>query len=67
MKPINVTELPNSLQKKVKKQNGISTKQYLVTKENIRTHSIAVLNVIKDLTQSQRTRVLKQATKMNKI
>lgn len=64
---LTLNDLPKDLQKQVKKENGISTKHYALTKNDIRTYSISVLNIIRNLKPSERKRVLQQATKLNEI
>lgn len=66
-KKLNIDELPLELQKQLKKENGINQRVATLTKDNIRTHAISVLNAIKHLTPKQRARVLIQANKINNI
>ena len=67
MGKLNIEDLPLDLQKKVKKENGVSTRKQSLSKNQVRTLAISVLNVIKDLTPAQRTRVLLQAAKVNRV
>ena len=64
---INIEDLPKDLQKKVKIENGISTRNYPLTKDDVRSHALAVLNAIRSLTKDQRTRVLNHALKVNRV
>ena len=66
-KKIPIDQLPKDLQLKIKKQNGIVTRKQLLNKDAIRGHAIAVLNQIKDLSKSDRVRVLNHAHEMNKV
>ncbi len=67
MSKLTLDDLPADVVDKLKKDNGISTRKITITKEEIRTHSISVLNVIKNLTKRQRDRILKHALKQNKV
>ena len=64
---ISINDLPESLQKQIKKENGFSTKTYPFSKDNVRTYSLAIMNVIKGLTPSQRKRVLIHSMKVNEV
>ena len=67
MNKLTINDLPKEVRDKIKKENGISTKKYPLTKNDIRCYSISVLNVIKGLTKNQRQRVLKHSLKVNEI
>jgi hypothetical protein len=61
MGKIPISELPVELQNQIKKENGVSTRNYTMSKDDVRSHSIAVLGVIK------RKRVLNHALKVNDV
>jgi hypothetical protein len=67
MGKIPISELPVELQNQIKKENGVSTRNYTMSKDDVRSHSIAVLGVIKMLTKQQRKRVLNHALKVNDV
>ena len=66
-KKIPLDELPVELQRKIKKQNGVATRKQSLNKDAVRGYAIAVLNQIKDLSKSDRVRVLNHAHEMNKV
>jgi len=66
-KGIPINQLPKELQLKIKKQNGTVTRKQSLNKDAIRGYAIAVLNQIKDLSKSDRVRVLNHAQEMNKV
>tara|TARA_R100001530_G_scaffold116529_2_gene83605 strand:+ start:736 stop:942 length:207 start_codon:yes stop_codon:yes gene_type:complete len=66
-KGIPINQLPKELQLKIKKQNGTVTRKQSLNKDAIRGYAIAVLNQIKDLSKSDRVRVLNHAHEMNKV
>ena len=67
MGKIPISELPVELQNQIKKENGVSTSNYTISKDDFRSYSIAVLGVIKSLTKKQRIRVLNHALKVNDV
>lgn len=67
MGKIPISELPVELQNQIKKENGVSTRNYTMSKDDVRSYSIAVLGVIKSLTKKQRIRVLNHALKVNDV
>ena len=66
-KGIPVDQLPVELQRKIKKQNGVATRKQSLNKDAVRGYAIAVLNQIKDLSKSDRVRVLNHSHEMNKV
>ena len=67
MNKITIDDLPAMLSKQLKKENNISTRNQALTKNDIRTYYISVMNILKNITPSERERVLNQALKLNKI
>ena len=47
---IPISELPLELQNQIKRDNGVSTRNYTMSKDDVRSYSIAVLGAIKSLT-----------------
>ena len=64
---IPISELSVELQNQIKKENGIPTRNYTMSKDDVRSYSIAVLGTIKSLTKKQRIRVLNHALKVNDV
>ena len=64
---IPISELSVELQNQIKKENGIPTRNYTMSKDDVRSYSIAVLGAIKSLTKKQRIRVLNHALKVNDV
>ena len=64
---IPISELPLELQNQIKRDNGVSTRNYTMSKDDVRSYSIAVLGTIKSLTKKQRIRVLNHALKVNDV
>jgi len=67
MGQIPISELPVELQNRIKKDNGVSIRNYTMSKDDVRTHAIAVLGVIRTLSKKQRIRVLNHALKVNDV
>ena len=58
----------NDLTPDQRKDLGLTKRrEQTFTKEDVRTHSLAVLNLIRHLTRGERARVLKHAEKLNSI
>jgi len=66
-KGIDVNDLPDNLRKEILRENGISTKGYTFSMEDVRRASIGVLAVVKHLDKGQRKRVLHHALKVNEV
>jgi len=66
-KGIPLDSLPDDLRKKIKKENGVPTRNYTFKADDVRSYAIKVLSPIACLTQSERKRVLAKALEMNKI
>ncbi len=64
---INVNELPKEIGDIVKRDNGISTREASMTKNQVRSHAIKVLAAISNLDKSQAHRVLRHAIKMMSV
>ncbi|QDP59685.1 MAG: hypothetical protein Unbinned2990contig1001_5 [Prokaryotic dsDNA virus sp.] len=64
---MNINDLPIDLQKQLKKENGISSRNQNLSKDDIRSYAIASLNQLKGIKKSEMIRVLNLAKKMLEV
>ena len=64
---LNVNDLPKELANQIKKENGVSTRNQNLTKDEVRGFAISMLNQVKGLSKSDIGRVLSLARKMLEV
>ena len=64
---MNINDLPIDLQKQLKKENGISSRNQNLSKDDIRSYAIASLNQLEGIKKSEMIRVLNLAKKMLEV
>ena len=64
---LNVNDLPRDIGDQIKKENGVSTRNYKMNKNQMKSHCFAVLNQLRGLNKSEINRVLEHAKKMNEV